>query len=54
MDIKKINFLEDRLELFSVSLKIVNENAGKIVTLLWVLSAQAQKPTSSQSEAPLC
>ena len=47
MDIKKSNFLEDRLSSFS--LKIYNVNAGNqtvtVVTLLWVLSAQARKPT---------
>ena len=49
MDIKKSNFLEDRFELSSFSLKIYNVNAGNqtvtVVTLLWVLSAQAPKHT---------
>ena len=49
MDIKKGNFFEDRFELSSFSLKIYNVNAGNqtvtVVTLLWVLSAQARKPT---------
>ena len=49
MDIKKSNLLEDRFELSSFSLKIYNVNAGNqtviVVTLLWVLSAQAPKPT---------
>ena len=49
MDMKKSNFLEDRFELSSFSLKIYNVNAGNqtvtVVTLLWVLSAQAPKPT---------
>ena len=49
MDIKKSNFLEDRFELSSFSLKIYNVNAGNqtvtVVTLPWVLSAQAPKPT---------
>ena len=48
MDTKKNNFLEDRFELSSLSLKIYNVNAGNqtvtVVTLLWVLSAQARKP----------
>ena len=49
MAIKKSNLLEDRFELSSFSLKIYNVNAGNqtvtVVTLLWVLSAQAPKPT---------
>ena len=53
MDIKKSNFLENCFKLFYFSLKIFNENAGKVVTLVLVLSAQARKPTGSQSEARL-
>ena len=49
MDIKKSNFLEDFFELSSFSVKIYNVNAGNqtvtVVTLLWVLPAQARKPT---------
>ena len=51
MDIKKSNLLEDRFELSSFSLKIYNVNAGnqtvynRVVTLLWVPSAQAPKLT---------
>ena len=49
MDIKKSKLLEDRFGLPSFSLKIYNVNAGNqtvtVVTRLWVLSAQAPKPT---------
>ena len=45
MDIKKSNFSEDRFELSSFSLKFYNVNAGNQTVILWVLSAQARKPT---------
>ena len=49
MDTKKSDSLEDHFERPSFRLKIYNMNAGNqtvtVVTLLWVLSAQAPKPT---------
>ena len=57
MDIKKSNFLEDRFELSSFSLKIYNVNAGNqtvtVVTLVWDLSAQARKPTVANQKRSL-
>ena len=49
MDTKKSDSLEDHFELSSFGLKIYNMNAGNqtvtVVMYLWVLSAQAPKPT---------
>ena len=46
MDVKKSNFLEDRFKLSSFSLKVYNVwMLVTIVTLLWLLSTQARKPT---------
>ena len=49
MDTKKSDLLEDHFELSIFGLKIYNVNVGNqtvtVVTLLWVLSAQAPKPT---------